>query len=130
MIEDIEELRPELKPVPFGKRYALEYGKIEIIDSGRAEYGIHASLGTISPLWRICEAIDVKPLRHRAPARLFVASCHNIRAYVSDTKASILERRGRASPSDLEREAPLECGDAINSPTTDHLIGQWRQIRG
>src|SRR5713226_1480441 len=42
VVKQIEELRPELKTVPFGKICPLEYGEIKVVDSGRPERGIHA----------------------------------------------------------------------------------------
>jgi len=51
-----------------------------------------------------------------AAAGFLVASGNNIRPDVSDAKIGSLQR-GRAREANLQREAALESGDAINSPS-------------
>src|SRR4030081_1886323 len=50
MVEQIEELGPELKTGSLSNRRALEHGEIPIVDSGSPELAVHARLSTKTPL--------------------------------------------------------------------------------
>src|SRR5258708_7197143 len=90
MVEQIEELRPELKTDSLSNRRALEHGEIPVVGSGCPECGIDARLSTETPVRRGCKAGGVEPLRNVASARRFATSGHNVRTYVGDAKVGVL----------------------------------------
>src|SRR5260370_5741528 len=103
MVEQIEELRPELKTDSLGNRCALEYREIPVIGSGCSEGGIHARFSTETPIRRDCKAGGVEPLRNVASACRFAASGHNVRTYVGDAKVSCLQGGHNLSQGNLQR---------------------------
>jgi hypothetical protein len=62
MVEEVEELGPELEVGALGDAGLLEEGEIKVIDSGRPQGGIDARLRTVAPRWRCSEAAGVKPI--------------------------------------------------------------------
>src|SRR5208282_765454 len=76
-----------------------------------------------APVWGNGEAIGVKPIRNRAAASLLVASGNHIRAHVGYAQVGHLQWC-RTGVADLQREAPLEGGYAVDAPTGDYLVGR------
>src|SRR3981081_4930129 len=108
MVEQIEELRPELKTDSLGNGRPLEHREVPVIGSWGAEGGIHPRLSTETPIRRGCKAGGVEPLRNVASARRFAATGHDVRTYVGDAQVGCLEGGHNLSQSNLQREAALE----------------------
>src|ERR1700730_13879263 len=121
VVKDIEELCPELDFHSLVDRGPLKCCKIEIVDTGRPKSRIGARLAAKTPVGRGCKAGSVKPLGNVSAARRLVTSRNHIGTNIGDPQVGSFQR-GRASVSNLQREATLECGHAVNSPARNHAV--------
>src|ERR1700691_307698 len=122
MIEEIEEFRSELQAVSLSKHYSFKDGPIEVIDSRCPEGRVHASLCSVTPVWRGCKAGLVEPIGEAVSARFVVASGYNIGPYILHAKVCEFQIGGSTRPRNLKRETALEGGDPVNSPTANDLV--------
>src|SRR5216684_6419753 len=122
MVEQIEELGPELKTNSLGNRCALEYCEIPVIGSGCSEGEIHARFTTETPIRWGCKAGGVEPLRNVASARRFATSGRNVRTHVGDTQVSSFQGGHNLSQGNLQREAALEGSLSVDSPTGNYFV--------
>src|SRR5712664_3818330 len=104
MVEQIEELGPELKTNSLGNRCALEYREIPVVGSGGSEGRIHARLTPETPIRRCCKAGGVEPLRNVASARGFAATLYHVRTHVGDAQVGCLQGGHNLSQGNLQRE--------------------------
>jgi len=96
-VEQIEELCSELYVSAFGNAGPLEDGKIKVVDSVRAQRGIHSRLITKTPLRRWCEAGRIEPACKRSAAA-FRATGYDTGAYIAYAKVGVLQRSGGTAP--------------------------------
>src|SRR5580693_4926659 len=82
MVEQVEELGPELDAKPFGNRSPLKDGPVKVLDSVPAQNRVYARFAAETPVRRGGETIGVKPVVNCPAARFLVASGNHIRAYV------------------------------------------------
>src|SRR5271165_6234142 len=107
MVEQVEELGPELNSHSFANVRPLENGEVEVVDSGSAKRGVDPRFGARPKVWRGREAGRVKPqcwatrIRDNISAAGFlVAPRHNVRPDVPYSKICRFQR-GRAGIADL-----------------------------
>src|SRR5580693_7888669 len=115
MVEQVEELGSELDAHSFANLSFLEDREIKVVDSRSAKCRVNACFGARSKIWRVGEASGVKPVCKAAASGFLVASRDHVRPDVPYSKICRFQR-SRAGVGNLQREAALECGDAINSP--------------
>src|ERR1700685_492375 len=128
MVEEVEELGAELDAHSFANLSFLEDGEIKIVDSGSAKRWVNARFGARPKVWRVGKTGGVKPVGKAAAAGFLVASRNHIGPDVPHSKICRFQR-SRAGVGNLQREAALECSDAINAPAGNHAVRDSVEVR-
>lgn len=126
VVEEIEQLRPELDPHSFVDGGPLEHGEVEVDYTLLPDRGINPRLVTEGPRAWGRETGCVEPFRHlvhRTSGNGLVASRSVVGSQPANAKAGSREAVTAASV-ELYRETTLQGGNTVQAPAGDHSAGK------